>query len=134
MKRVFNTEIGGKKLKLGLSFGTSLDLLDEVGSPSEIMQEILADGFARSQQQEATRTKSRFNERFAVELLVVANRDYEGLDFDEMGELVFKHGFLQAFGIIVDYLSDMVAGDSTDRTEVEEFVQEAGEESVDAKN
>ena len=133
MKRNFKAEIGGKKLTLSLSFGTSLDLLDEVGSPSQMLQDIISESQARSQGK-AVALGFKLTERTATKLLVIANASTEALDFEEMGELCFTQGFLEVYGIVVDYLTEMISGGTSDGGELAKFVKEEGVETVDGKN
>lgn len=111
MKREHKTEIGGRTLTLSLSFGTSLKLLDEVGSPSAIVEDFIR-GYTAERKGQEHAARFELNERNAVQILHIGNADYEGLSFDEMGELVMEDGIVVAYQKVFAYLNDLVLGRS----------------------
>lgn len=125
MKRNYKTELAGHNLTLSLSFSTSLDILDEVGSPSQILQDIIDTDTARRLGRVAP-NGLRLNERLAAKILEIGNRDYQGKEFEEMGNLLFEHGLVQGYAVVVDYLTTMV---SSHRSEEIEKTAEDGDES-----
>jgi hypothetical protein len=133
MKRNYKTTIGGKQLTLSLSFATSLDLLDNVGSPSEMLLDVIADEAARTAGKSAS-TRFKLTERTAVKLLEIANAKDEAMSFGDIGDLCFDQGFLEVYGIIVDYLTMMISGGEQERPDLAEFVEDSGEDTVAGKN
>lgn len=106
MKRNHQVEIGGKKLTLSLTFGTSLDILEEIGSPTDLVQTIVTS----MQGRKTPENGMVLNERMLVRILEIGNEPHEGLDFDELGELAIDEGFTPTQGIVFGYLSTMVLG------------------------
>ena len=106
MKINHKLKLGGRNLTLGLSFQTSLTLLDELESPTVILQEVVRQTQAQSEGKAHT-PSFVLNERTAVQILEIGNRDTDGLSFDEIGQLCFKTGFMEAYAAVLDYVMAM---------------------------
>lgn len=119
MKREHKVSIGGRELRLSLSFGTSLKLLDEVGSPSAIVEDILK-GYEAERKGETFVPTYKLNERMAAKVLEIGNAEHEGLSFNEIGELVMEHGVIDSYRAVFAYLNEIIIGRATEAPEVPE--------------
>lgn len=111
MKRYHLMKLGDKQLKLSLSFGTSLEIMEEVASPSMIIEGIMQ-GMLAARDGREYEAEFQFNERNAVKIIEIASRPYDGLSFDEVGNLAVSEGFLNFYGHVTNYLTEMVMGRS----------------------
>jgi len=111
MKRHHSITLGGKALTLSLSFRTSLNIREQVASPSFIVETLL-NNYQAAQDGRPLASEFEFNEENAVQILTLANAEFEALSFDEMGELAIEEGFLATYGAVVSYLREMVLGRS----------------------
>lgn len=123
MKTEHKLKLGGRDLRLSLSFGTSLKLLDEVGSPSAIVEDFIR-GYAYEREGKAYEGRFDLNERNAVQILHIANADCEGLSFDEIGELVMDDGIVVTYQKVFGYLNDLVMGRSREADKGAEVASE----------
>ena len=126
MKRNQKVEVGGKKLTLSLSFGTSLKILDEVASPSYIVESVLR-GYFAEKAGESYEAEFVFNERNSTQIIHIANEDHEGLSFDEIGELASEETFIKFYGIVIGYLNELVMGRSKEAGEPQEPKDDSAE-------
>lgn len=111
MKRNHKITLGGKTLTLSVSFATSLDILDTVESPSKIVESIMQ-GVAAERRGETYESEFTFTERNSVKIIELANKPYEGLTFEEIGELVMEDNILKFYGQVLDYLIELTMGRS----------------------
>lgn len=118
MKRHHKLELGGKQLTLSLSFATSLKIMDEVDSPTKIVESVLK-GYVAERNGGEYAGEFTFNERNSVRIIEIANEPHEGLSFDEIGELAMQGNFLHFYGEVLGYLNEMVLGRSTETADVE---------------
>lgn len=114
MKRHHKIELAGEELTLSLSFKTSLDIADEVASPSFIVEELTRMVMAQEEGDAPYTPAFRFNERNVVQILTIANKPHENLGFETIGELAAQHGFILVFSETLAYLQEMVIGRSTE--------------------
>lgn len=118
MKRHYTMTLGERDLKLSLSFKTSLAIMEEVESPTKIVESVLR-GFYAEKNGEEYEGEFVFNERNSVRIVELANAEYQGLDFDEIGELAIQGNFLHFYGEVLGYLNELVMGRSKETAEVE---------------
>lgn len=118
MKRHHKLELGGKQLTLSLSFATSLKIMDEVESPTKIVESVLK-GYVAERNGEEYEGEFIFNERNSVRIIEIANEPHEALSFDEIGELAMQGNFLHFYGGVLGYLNEMVIGRSKETADEE---------------
>jgi hypothetical protein len=125
MKRSHIAEFGERKLELSLSFSTSLKIKEQVASPTLIVEELMQSMLAAENGLEH-RQQFKFDESNVVKILQLGNADYEGLSFNEMGNLCAEVGWMMAYAVAIRYLREMVMGRSKELEVKEET--EGGEE------
>lgn len=118
MKRYHKTTLAGEELTLSLSYKTSLEIMDEVQSPSTIIETILYN-YAASLDGKELSSEFRFNERNAVKILALANKPHEALGEDYIGNLAIQEGFTGTYAKVLRYLQEMVMGRSKEMPAVE---------------
>lgn len=118
MKRHHKIKIGGTELRLSLSFKTSLAIMEEVESPTKIVESVLK-GYVAEKAGKEYEGEFGFNERNSVRIVELGNADYEGMSFDEIGELAMEGNFLHFYGEVLGYLNEMVIGRSKETEDLE---------------
>lgn len=109
MKRSHTITLGETQLELSLSFKTSLEIMDKVESPTTIVESILR-GYTAERRGEEYSGEFRFNERNSVRIIEIANAPFQGLSFDDIGELAMQDNFLNFYGLVLEYLNELVLG------------------------
>lgn len=118
MKRHHKINIGGTELRLSLSFKTSLAIMEEVESPTKIVESVLK-GYVAEKAGEEYSDEFGFNERNSVRIIELGNAEFEGKSFDEIGELAMEGNFLHFYGEVLGYLNEMVLGRSKETEDLE---------------
>lgn len=118
MKRHYVMKLGERELKLSLSFQTSLDIMDEVESPTKIVESVLQ-GYLAERNGVEYDGEFSFNERNSVKIVELANKPFQGLSFDEIGELAMEGNFLHFYGEVLAYLNELVIGRSPEAEDTE---------------
>ena len=126
MKRHHKVKLGDTELRLSLSFKTSLTIMDEVESPTKIVESILR-GYQAEKLGQEYDGEFVFNERNSVRIMEIGNAEFEGKSFDEIGELAMEGNFLHFYGEVLGYLNEMVLGRSKETSDVE-VEQKPGEQ------
>lgn len=126
MKRHHKIKLGDTELRLSLSFKTSLTIMDEVESPTKIVESILR-GYQAEKLGQEYDGEFVFNERNSVRIMEIGNAEFEGKSFDEIGELAMEGNFLHFYGEVLGYLNEMVLGRSKETSDVE-VEQKPGEQ------
>lgn len=126
MKRHHKVKLGDTELRLSLSFKTSLTIMDEVESPTKIVESILR-GYQAEKLGQEYDGEFVFDERNSVRIMEIGNAEFEGKSFDEIGELAMEGNFLHFYGEVLGYLNEMVLGRSKETADVE-VEQEPGEQ------
>lgn len=119
MKRYHKMTLGDRTLKLSLSFGTSLKILDEVASPTQIVESVLK-GYQAMAQGNFYEGEFVFNERNSVQIVYLANREFDNLEHEEIGAIAIEVGFLNFYGEVLTYLNELVMGRSKEVEEPKE--------------
>lgn len=109
MKRDFKKTVGEVTLRCEINWATSLELLEEVASPSLIVESIMG-GVQAAQGGQAHRPEFEFNERNVVEILWIGCRKSGQFTKDELGDWLASLGWYQAYNIATEYLMAMVLG------------------------
>lgn len=109
MKRYHEIELAGEKLKLSLSFETSLNILEGVESPSVILQSAIDDHRNRVAGRQPIPGAFRLNEKNTPKILQIANKDFEGLNYQRMGDLCFRQGFFDAMSLVIGYITALTS-------------------------
>lgn len=107
MKTHHTTTLGKTSLKLSLTFETSLELNEKVGSPTLIGQETMK----ALQAERAGRTylpRIELDERKIMQILCIGS----GKEISEIGPLVMEEGVIFTKMKVLEYLSEMVMGRS----------------------
>lgn len=107
MKTTHKVELAGQKVAMNLSFQTSLTILDELASPSHIVQEATLEAIAMRDGRTYD-PRFKLTERGIIQIFSIAS----GKSFEECGKLCFEEGFVRARMIAVDYLTELVIGRS----------------------
>lgn len=118
MKRHHKIKIGNVELTLALSFKASLEIMEQVESPTKIVESILMGHLAHKAGQEYE-GEFEFNERNSVQIVTIGNADFEGLSFEDIGQLAMEDGFISFYSTVLNYLNEMVMGRSKETDEVE---------------
>lgn len=126
MKRHHKIKLGDTELRLSLSFKTSLTIMDEIASPTKIVESVLR-GYQAEQLGREYDGEFVFDERNSVQIIEIGNAEFEGKSFDEIGELVMQGNFLHFYGEVLGYLNEMVLGRSKETSDVE-VEQKPGEQ------
>lgn len=126
MKRHHKIKLGDTELRLSLSFKTSLTIMDEIASPTKIVESILR-GYQAEKLGQEYDGEFVFNERNSVRIMEIGNAEFEGKSFDEIGELAMEGNFLHFYGEVLGYLNEMVLGRSKETSDVE-VEQKPGEQ------
>jgi hypothetical protein len=126
MKRHHKIKLGDTELRLSLSFKTSLTIMDEIASPTKIVESILR-GYQAEKLGQEYDGEFVFNERNSVRIMEIGNAEFEGKSFDEIGELAMEGNFLHFYGEVLGYLNEMVLGRSQETSDVE-VEQKPGEQ------
>lgn len=105
MKRTHKVTLAGEELTLSLSFGTSLEILEKVESPTAILQAAVAS-------MQGKPAAFRLTEKNIPTILMIGNKEHEGLSYKKIGELCFEHGFINAAGEALSYINAMVSNSS----------------------
>jgi len=110
--REINTKIGGKRVKLVASWRASIDVAEQVADPLMIVREAMKEQ-AFAAKALTYKPAFVFTPENIVQILHIGAvaGGYEG-DLDDMGELVFKHGFMEAELIAGEYLGIIVTPNS----------------------
>jgi len=130
MKRHHKIKLGDTELRLSLSFKTSLNIMEEVASPTHIVESVLK-GYVAEKAGQDFEGEFTFNERNSVRIIELGNAEFEGMPFNEIGELAMEGNFLHFYGEVLGYLNEMVLGRSKETADVEasEPVGEQGGQS-----
>lgn len=126
MKRHHKIKLGDTELRLSLSFKTSLTIMDEIASPTKIVESVLR-GYQAEKLGQEYNGEFVFDERNSVRIMEIGNAEFEGKSFDEIGELAMEGNFLHFYGEVLGYLNEMVLGRSKETADVE-VEQEPGEQ------
>lgn len=118
MKRHHKIKLGDTELRLSLSFKTSLTIMDEIASPTKIVESVLR-GYQAEKHGQEYDGEFVFNERNSVRIMEIGNAEFEGKSFDEIGELAMEGNFLHFYGEVLGYLNEMVLGRSKETADVE---------------
>ena len=126
MNRHHKIKLGDTELRLSLSFKTSLTIMDEIASPTKIVESVLR-GYQAEKLGQEYDGEFVFNERNSVRIMEIGNAEFEGKSFDEIGELAMEGNFLHFYGEVLGYLNEMVLGRSKETSDVE-VEQKPGEQ------
>ena len=126
MKRHHKIKLGDTELRLSLSFKTSLTIMDEIASPTKIVESILR-GYQAEKLGQEYDGEFVFDERNSVRIMEIGNAEFEGKSFDEIGELAMEGNFLHFYGEVLGYLNEIVLGRSKETSDVE-VEQKPGEQ------
>ena len=118
MKRHHKIKLGDTELRLSLSFKTSLTIMEEVESPTKIVESVLK-GYVAERNGHEYEGEFAFNERNSVRIIELGNAEFEGKSFDEIGELAMEGNFLHFYGEVLGYLNEMVLGRSKEAEDLE---------------